>query len=287
MITRKIAALAAFALTLTPVAVQAQSGCWYPNEARAAQLLHLNTNLMVNALQCREVAPVALDTYNGFVERQIDMLRAHHAILQQRFEREHGASERGRDAYRQYRVSTANGYAAQPAMRDIAACERNTSLAMVASDMSRDQLLMLAASMADAPTSGTCRPSGYSFDAGVSAGSAPTARASIADPWEQLDAPRSDGADLAIPAAPPAPPPAPAPAQRATDPVTATRPPAEQMPAPALQSPEPSPAVAASQRAPASSSDAALKSAVAALQAATTALEAALDDRSSAGDPAT
>lgn len=292
MPARRVAALVAISsLAFTSVAVDARDGCWYPNEAKAAQLLHLNTNLMIGALHCRERQPVALEMYDGFVDSQVEMLRAHHAILQQRFDREHGSLERGRDAYNEYRVSTANRYAAAPMERNLNECERVMSLTHVASGMSRDQLLMLAASFADAPVTGPCRPSRFSYDAGYARSPAPARETEALDPWARLDAPEAELTPAPYPAETVSPAPAWQEAVAMGDAREAAPAPlAEAAPAP-LADPAPPVALAASVAPPtasspasapapalARSSDAALQSAVAALQAATTALQIALGE---------
>ncbi len=282
MPAKKVAALAAISsLALTSIAAQARDGCWYPNEAKAAQLLHLNTNLMIGALHCRDRQPDTIAMYDGFVDSQIDMLRAHHAILQQRFDREHGSAESGRDAYRQYRVSTANRYAAAPMERNLNECERVMSLADVASGMSRDQLLMLAASFADAPVTGPCRPSRFSYDTGPAAVSAPARSPDAQDPWARLDGPTADLAPAPYPNEAPSAAPAMQPAVVVEEAPTPA-PLAETAPTLAAAAPEASasstPEIASPAPTRSRSSEAALQSAVAALQAATAALSVALSE---------
>ncbi len=278
-----VAALSSFVLVST--AAQASEGCWYPNEARAAQLLLLNTNLMVGALHCRQNVPAAVETYDRFVDSQMDILGAHHAILERRFAREFGDDQSGRDAYREYRVSTANDHAAKPFERNDAECARLLSLTRLAANMSDADLLTLAESLASPPQTGPCRPSNFSYDTGGQS-SAP-GRGTL-DPWARLEAPGS----AALTAAPPVAPRASAdetgpalPALAAAPPIVdgAITDPAAAKPTEALgDAPFPAPPQETASGAeaiggqPGNSSELALQSAIAALQAATTALQMAV-----------
>jgi hypothetical protein len=291
MFARKAAIVAALSSLVLVSTAQANEGCWYPNESKAAQLLHLNTNLMVGALHCRQNDPAASETYDRFVESQMDILGAHHAILERRFAREYGEDRSGRDAYREYRISTANDYAAKPFERNDAECARLVSLARLAANMSDADLLILAESLASPPQTGPCRPSNFSYDASGQS----SAASDTLDPWARLEAPKS----AALTAAPQATAndtalalPVPAAAPPIVEAVI-TEPAAIHKPTEALEdtslaaAPQEIPAGAGESRAqPGSSSDLALQSALAALQAATTALQMAVGGVSTSDAPA-
>jgi hypothetical protein len=247
----RVGRLAAFAasssLALLPVAAEA-SNCWYPNEARAAQLRGLQTMLMVGALQCRFTQPSAVDLYNDFIGRQRAFLDANNRVLKSRFFREDGAH--GARAYDRYNTGLANDYSARSEEPDRRSCWRIASLTRMATRMSEADLLMLADSVAEPPFSGACRPSDYQFG----------------DPYEETG--RFDPAGPIAEAAPPLPEPEPVLAA-----IEEPEPPAPPSLAPEpvlIKASEPPPAPA-----PSPTKEEALRAAIAALQAATAALQVA------------
>ncbi len=164
MLARKAAVVVAcFSSALVANTAAAQVGCWYPNEAKAAQMMQLNTKMMVGALHCREKTSQIIDDYNTFVTGHRDMLEAHHTILQNRFDRE-GSTRKGSLNYGDFVTTAANQHSADPSARDAADCATIVALVRMASTMSESDLLMLAQSMTKAPASGPCRSSRYSFD---------------------------------------------------------------------------------------------------------------------------
>jgi hypothetical protein len=161
----KLAAFAAMtSLALVPAIAEANSGCWYPNEARAAQLRDLQTKLMVGTLHCRRSTPSVVDHYNDFVSAKRDILEAHNQILKVRFHREEGGDlGESQASYDRYHTDSANYFSASSSDLGASDCRRIVSLSRMAAQMSDQDLLTLADSIVEAPASGACRPSNFSY----------------------------------------------------------------------------------------------------------------------------
>ena len=158
----RLAALAAMSsLALFPAVAEASTGCWYPNEARSAQLRGLQTMLMVGTLQCRRSHSYTVDLYNDFVVNQRPFLDANSYILKGRFMRENGISG-GQGAYDSFTTSLANRYSEKLDNRTF--CETVANFARLAAKASRRELFRLADSVAEAPGSRGCPASNYRFD---------------------------------------------------------------------------------------------------------------------------
>lgn len=200
VLVRKMAAFAVVSsLALTSTLASAREGCWYPNEAKAAQLLEFNSRLMAGAFQCRDKNPSVMAHYNTFVNNQREVLQAHDSILKARFDREAGDKKgRGKHAYDQYLASATQHYSQTPEWNE-RDCARVVSLARVASQLPREELLMLSGSIVDAPLSGPCRPSRYSFDDGGALAAGTGAAVSPRNPWDPIGP--ATGAIVAPPAA--------------------------------------------------------------------------------------
>jgi hypothetical protein len=158
----RVAAFAAMtSLVFIPSISQAASSCWYPNEARAAQVRGLQTMLMVGTLQCRRSYQASEGLYNDFVVNQRRFLDANIQILKARFTRENGEAA-GQAAYDRFGTSLANQYSEQ--LDDPEFCRTVQQFARIAAGASRQELLELADAVAAPPASGFCRPSAYGFD---------------------------------------------------------------------------------------------------------------------------
>jgi len=168
-----VAALAALpSLALLSSTAYAADSCWYPNEAKAAQLRDFHTMLMVGALQCRVSNPQSIVLYNEFVGKQRGALDANAAILKTHFLREEGI-QLGQSAYDRFATSRANGHSAKASAPDF--CGNVDSFMRMATAASQPDLLILAQSLSPAPASGACPPSNY-------AASEPVAVATAAEP---------------------------------------------------------------------------------------------------------
>jgi hypothetical protein len=279
----RLAALAALtSLACFPSA--AQAACWYPEEARAAQVRGLQTMLMVGTLQCRHHSRLSEDLYTDFILSQRGVLDANSEVLKARFTRENGAG--GERAYDRFGTRLANQYSER--LDDPAFCTTVHRLARLAAGASERELLRLADTVAEPPVSGECRPAGYyhvpsvrengfaRYEARRAAVQPP--RVAIGDPAEPVGAPQS-----AMPAVP-----APVEVAAAADAATAARKLERVLEASPAPAPAPAPAMvqpAARIEAAAAPAKAdrgeALKAAIAALQSAVVALQAV-----SAPDPA-
>ncbi len=165
MYARKVASIAALSsLALMSAAVNARAACWYPNEARAAQVHAMNIQLMVGSLHCQKMMPEFIQDYDHFSERHRQTLDAQGYILNNRFSREEGGERGdGKPAFDRYSTSLANSYATDPVRPVRQRCARLNSLAKVAAQLEPEQLTMLASSLMDQPLSSACAPSSYSY----------------------------------------------------------------------------------------------------------------------------
>lgn len=132
--------------------------CWYPHEAKAAQLRDFQTMLMVGTLQCKGASDTSIELYNGFITKQRGMLDANNYILKARFMRESGI-EAGRSAYDQWVTSLANSQAAR--LGDPSFCPTVETFVRLAADAPQPDLLKLAEAVVDPPQVGPCPPSNY------------------------------------------------------------------------------------------------------------------------------
>lgn len=158
----RFAAFAAMSsLALFPSVAQAGTSCWYPNEIKAAQLRGLQSMLMVGTLKCRKSSAASVDLYNSFITRQRGFLDANVTVLKAHFMRENGIVK-GQEAYDSFATLLANQYSERP--DDAASCPTIESFARLAAGASHSDLLVLAQSLSEAPTSGLCPPSNYRFE---------------------------------------------------------------------------------------------------------------------------
>jgi hypothetical protein len=244
----RVAALAVVpSLALFSTTAYAADSCWYPNEAKAAQLRDFQTMLMVGTLQCRSSNKFAVERYNEFVTRQRGLLDANAYVLKTHFLRENGIQQ-GQGAYDGYATQIANMQSAKAA--DPGFCASVDTFVRMGTDATQADLLVLAQSVSEAPASGPCPPSNYmaaKSDSGADQADAaaavtvatPETKAAVVEPGAASDAP----------------------AAAATPAVVET---AAEVPAPAKAVTPPAP-----------SRDEALRAAIAALQSATAALQAA------------
>lgn len=156
----RLAALAALtSLACFPSAARA-SACWYPEEARAAQVRGLQTMLMVGTLQCRHRSRLSESLYTDFILSQRGLLDANSAILKARFIRENGPG--GERAYDRFGTRLANQYSER--LDDPDLCATVHRLARHAAGASERELLRLADTVAEPPVSGECRPVDYAYE---------------------------------------------------------------------------------------------------------------------------
>jgi hypothetical protein len=148
-------ALSCLSLLASPALAE---NCWYPHEAKAAQLRDFQTMLMVGTLQCKGVSQSSIELYNGFVSKQRGSLDANNYILKARFMRESGI-EGGRVAYDEYVTGLANAQAAK--LGDPSFCPTVETFVRLAADAAQPDLLKLAEAVIDPPQSGQCPPSNY------------------------------------------------------------------------------------------------------------------------------
>src|SRR5687768_571150 len=88
-----LAVLPSLALVTTTTAANATGSCWYPNEAKAAQLRDFQIRLMVGTLQCRSKNSAAVELYNAFIIKQRGLLDSNAQVLKTHFVRENGIQE--------------------------------------------------------------------------------------------------------------------------------------------------------------------------------------------------
>lgn len=243
------------------------AGCWFPNEAKAAQLRNFHVMLMVGALHCRFVNQATVYRYNNFMARQRPMLDANANVLKNHFYREAGWN--GSAAYDHYSTSVANSEASRFA-NDPEACARVDMYMRVAAGADDADLLVLAQSVVPKPISDACPPSNYAAAAPMIASRGqPIAVEPVGPSPAATDyAPAPDEAQ-GVAIAPTPPPPA-APVAESGP---ATLADAGEPAPPRLRDPAP-PAAPAKPATPVSKADT-MKAAIAALQAATAALQAA------------
>lgn len=248
----RVAALAALpSLALFTANAAAATGCWYPNEAKAAQLRDFQIRLMVGTLQCRSKNSAAVELYNAFITKQRGLLDSNAQVLKTRFLRESGAD--AQRAYDRYATALANGNSANSDSADH--CAKVDTLVRTATAASQPDLLILAQSMSTAPASEACPPSNYVL-AEAKAVEAPAAATTAPAPVEAVAAAAAPEATVQ-------------PAVATDAPLTPPE------PAKAVEAPKVEPAVVpAAAPAPASREDA-LQAAIVALQSATAALQAA------------
>lgn len=253
-----LAAMSSFAL-FSSTAYAADS-CWYPNEAKAAQLRDFHTMLMVGALQCRVANPQSIVRYNEFVTKQRGALDANATVLKTHFLREDGIQQ-GQSAYDRFATARANGHSAKAAAPEF--CGNVDSFMRMATSASQGDLLILAQSLSPAPASGACPPS--NFAASEPAAPAPAGVAVAAAPISEAAATASapePAAGVTVAAK----------EEAVVTPAVATEKTAVAAPALADKAPAPTPV----------SREDALQAAIVALQSAATALQAA----SASGVPA-
>lgn len=269
MRSARLAAFAALSsLAFFPSVAQASS-CWLPKEAEAAQVRGLHLMLMAGTLQCRASHPESVDLFNDFVEDQRSVLIENTEALKSHFLRESG--ERWRKDSDTFETSLANLYSAR--LDDGGYCGVVSHFARLATGASRDDLLLLARSVADAPVSGVCRPADEVHAAGFGRveGTRLPPKVALSDALRARAEPLQ-----AVEAAPAT---VPAVVAVAEAPAEAEAPTAERLEAPTVQLaqaevPAAQEAQAAPPQAAASSKEEVLKAAVAALQSAVVALQA-------------
>lgn len=240
------------------------NSCWYPNESKAAQLRDFHTMLMVGTLQCRSDNRWAVERYNEFVTKQRGLLDANAYVLKAHFMRENGIQD-GQAAYDRFATTLANQKGARTS--DPGFCQTIDTFVRMATDATQADLLVLAASVSDAPVSGACAPSNYVADASPVGG-------------KEANAPDTATPDTAAAAAP-------YPTAKAELPVTTAAAPVTDADTKTVaKAAEPSEVKAVAQQSTtdqaattpattATTRDEALKAAIVALQSATAALQAA------------
>lgn len=150
---RRLAAGAALlSAVFSPAAARAGS-CWYPNEAKAAQVRALHLMLMVGTLQCRRQHPAATDSFTAFVRNQDRLLVANNEVLKGRFMRESGV-ERWQADLDSFSTSLANLYSGR--LDDGGYCRMMVRTAWDAADANAEQLARMSQAFSDAPVSGAC-----------------------------------------------------------------------------------------------------------------------------------
>lgn len=160
----RVAALAAsMSLACLPSMAQA-SACWYPEEARAAQVRGLQTMLMVGTLRCRHHSRASEYLYTDFIDNQRGTLDANNAILKARFERESGYA-RGQGAYDRFATALANQYSEQ--LAEPGFCTTVHHYARQAAYADSRELLRLADAVAEPPRTDRCRPADDMVAAGA------------------------------------------------------------------------------------------------------------------------
>ncbi len=155
----RVAALAVVpSLALFTTTAYAAESCWYPNEAKAAQLRDFHTMMMVGTLQCRSSNKFAVEGYNEFITKQRGLLDANAFVLKAHFLRENGVQQ-GQGAYDDYATSLANLQSAKSS--DPGFCATVDTFVRMATDASQPDLLILAQSVSQAPASGACPQTNY------------------------------------------------------------------------------------------------------------------------------
>lgn len=203
MRSARIAAIAALSsLALFSPTVEAAESCWYPNEAKAAQLRDFHLMLMVGTLQCRTENKYSVQNYNEFVMNQRGILDANFQVLKVHFTRESVAGQGQRD-YDAFATSLANKNASRA--QDPGYCDSIDSLVRLATDASQSDLLILAETMTEPPVSGLCTPSNYAVYEPDAPASATVAEAPLATPPSVPSEPVALAAIAPPPQATPAP----------------------------------------------------------------------------------
>jgi hypothetical protein len=264
-LAQRTAFAVAASLGLLTSAAQAET-CWYPQEAKAAQLRDFHIMLMVGTLQCRTSSPITVRDYNAFVNRQSLVLDTNKHLLRDHFLRDVGPGNAD-SAYDSYSTMTAN--TVQPRMvADPNLCARMDTLARVAAVANLADLMVLAQTFETRQFSNVCPASTYP----------------VAEDGGALPAAVSAGGPIGLTAASATPPPpplavpdnSPPPSDKADWGDAAAPAPAVPAPAPVVaQAPIAAKEVAASEAPGATSDPATMKAAIVALQAAVAALQAA------------
>ena len=220
--------------------------------------------LMVGTLRCRISGHTADANYNDFATRQHNVLGANAYVLKAHYLRENGI-QAGRTAYDQSVTLLANKHAAR--LDDPSFCATVASYARMAASASSEDLLVLAQSVVEAPTSGPCRtPNGAYAEAAALPPVPPATQLEPAVMTATYEAaplqydPLPDAAPPAMAVAPPPP--------------VAPEPPPAAMPAKFIANAPVVPPVETAAVTPAATPEQALDAAITALQAATAALRA-------------
>lgn len=182
-VLRQAAIAAIPSLALISANANAAETCWYPYEAKAAQLRDFQTMMMVGTLQCRNIHQSAVDSYNDFIIKQRGLLNSNAYVLKAHFMRENGIKG-GQEAYDNYGTALANRHASR--MDDRTFCSTVDTFVRMAAAASPPDLWVLAQSMSDPPESGPCPPSNYV----------------MADPATEEATPVPEQASLTVPASP-------------------------------------------------------------------------------------
>lgn len=150
---RRLAASAALLSVAISPGVARAGTCWYPNEAKAAQVRALHLMLMVGTLQCRRRDPAATESFTAFVRNQDRLLVANNEVLKGRFMRESGVDRWQADLDR-FSTSLANLYSGR--LDDGGYCRMMVRTAWDAADANGAQLARMADAFSDAPVGGAC-----------------------------------------------------------------------------------------------------------------------------------
>jgi hypothetical protein len=133
--------------------------CWYPQEAKAAQLRDFHIMLMVGTLQCKTTSPVTVRDYNSFVSRQSLVLDTNRHLLRDHFLRDVGPNEAD-SAYDSYSTATANALE-HKITADPNVCARIDTLARVAAVANFADLMVLAQTFEGRDFNTSCPVSTY------------------------------------------------------------------------------------------------------------------------------
>jgi hypothetical protein len=159
---RAIAQRAAYAVTASLALLTSTAHaetCWYPQEAKAAQLRDFHIMLMVGTLQCKTTSPATVRDYNSFVSRQNLVLDTNRHLLRDHFLRDVGPDQVD-SAYDSYSTATANALE-HKITADPNVCARIDTLARVAAVANFADLMVLAQTFEGREFNTSCPVSAY------------------------------------------------------------------------------------------------------------------------------
>ena len=131
--------LAAAAL-LVPQPADAAMSCWNRDQAAAAKIRNLQSQLMVATMRCKAMGIDVLTDYNDFVRVNRSTLQAANGVIKAQFADGFGAEE-AQTFYDRFTTALANAYGADPT--DGAICEETALAAREAVAANGDIPLLL------------------------------------------------------------------------------------------------------------------------------------------------